>query len=161
MNERVAALIAKLKLEQHPEGGWFAETFRSTCVVRPSAGPQARTAVTDIYYLLEKPGFSRFHKVAHDELWHYYEGEGLILYEIDAASHQLRTTRLGGNEDGPCYQAVIRAGNWQAAVPAGSYALAGCTVAPGFEFEDFTFLKDEADAVKLIETKHPDLAGYV
>ena len=133
----------QLQLQPHIEGGAFRETYRSRWILHKSALPPAmkgnRNAATCIYFLLETGGFSAFHRIAADEIWHFYDGITLSIYEIDTTGN-LTVHKLGRNVDqGEELQLVIAAGNWFAArvdAPAG-FALVGCTVAPGFDFEDF------------------------
>lgn len=98
-------------------------------------------AITTIYYLLEAHQVSRWHVVEADEIWHHYAGAPLELFAYAPRLHQLRRHLLApaGVSEGPV--AVIEAGTWQAARSAGEYSLLGCSVAPGFEFADFRFVK--------------------
>ncbi|MEZ5317138.1 MAG: cupin domain-containing protein [Vicinamibacterales bacterium] len=134
------ALVTALALRRHPEGGHFAEVFRSPARVRQDG--RERSAVTTIYYLLRAGEISRWHVVGSDEVWHFYEGGGLDLFVCDPRGGDVRTIRLGPTAPGVAAVHVVPAGWWQAARPRGGYALAGCTVAPGFEFEDFRFVAD-------------------
>jgi predicted cupin superfamily sugar epimerase len=135
--------IRHLQLTKHIEGGWYNEVYRSALVLHntqlPSNFPGTRNTCTHIYFLLKWPGFSAFHRIKSDELWHFYFGEALIVYEIDE-SGQLTEHRLGTDpEKGESFFCVIKAGNWFASRVAygGDYGLVGCTVSPGFDFEDF------------------------
>jgi uncharacterized protein len=120
------ATIRRLGLIPHPEGGYYRETFRSpTMLVLPDG--RRRRASTAIHFLLPAGSFSTWHRLCSDEIWHHYDGGRLHLY------------RLGSEEivlDRSTPQAVVPAGIWQAAESEDS-VLCGCTVAPGFEFEDF------------------------
>ncbi len=135
----VDGLIRKYGLLPHPEGGYYRETHRSGLTVHSGAVDAERAAVTDIYFLLARGQVSRFHRVAHDEIWHFYAGAPLRLLEFDGET--VREIRLGP-EDG--FKHVVRGGLWQAAEPLGEFSLCGCTVAPGFDFRDFQFLADNA-----------------
>lgn len=130
-------VIRLLALRAHPEGGYFKEVFRSPQQVSDPRG--RRSASTAIYFLLRSGDFSAFHRVSSDEAWHHYGGDPLELVLIDNGG--LRRERLGSNlAAGERPLCVVPAGAWQAARPAQGeqgYALAGCTVAPGFEFTDF------------------------
>jgi predicted cupin superfamily sugar epimerase len=133
-----AELIRLLGLTPHPEGGFYVETFRAPAL--PFELPQrgARTASTAVYFLLESGNFSVFHSVASDEIWHHYLGAPVELHTLDRTrGHEVVT--LGSDFlAGEVPQQVVPAGVIQAArVTAGSYALCGCTVAPGFDFADF------------------------
>ncbi len=127
-------LIAAHKLQAHPEGGWYRETYRSTERVTTSHGT-LRSAMTSIYFLLSAGAFSAFHRLASDETWHFYRGDPVTIEIIEASgAHAARV--LGANE---MLQTTIAAGaHFAAHVDANDgYALVGCDVAPGFEFADF------------------------
>lgn len=144
MSKRTAAYwINRLQLTTHIEGGAFREIYRSALLAPLAALPPGftgdRSFCTSIYFLLQQDQFSAFHKIKSDEVWHFYYGDALIVYEIDAKG-ALIEHRLGSDPDNnECFQCVIAAGNWFAArlAPGGSYALVGCTVSPGFDFADF------------------------
>ncbi|HEY0274365.1 MAG TPA: cupin domain-containing protein [Chitinophaga sp.] len=132
-----------LQLEAHVEGGAFRETYRSALQLPKAALPGAfkgnRAAATGIYFLLEEGQYSAFHRIAADEMWHFYDGYPLSIYEITPAGALLHH-RLGRNpEAGEQLQHVIPAGSWFASrtETPGGFALVGCTVAPGFDFADF------------------------
>jgi len=133
------ALIAHLDLEPHPEGGWYREWFRSPQVLSTPRGPRA--AMTSIYYLLEAGQVSRWHVLAADETWHYLKGDPFELLTRDPATGVRERRELGPAED-QLASAVVPAGVWQAARPLGTFSLIGCTVAPGFEFEDLQFASE-------------------
>jgi predicted cupin superfamily sugar epimerase len=134
--------IDKLSLTPHPEGGWFRETYRSGLALPASAlQPHfqgARAASTAIYYLLTAGVFSAFHRIRSDEVWHHYAGGNLRIHVLPPDG-SLRTHVLGTGPGDGRPQLVVPAGAWFAAepVPGVDYALVGCTVAPGFDFEDF------------------------
>ena len=135
--------IEKLGLEPHPEGGYFRQTYRSEIVIARKALPAefmgARVASTAIYFLLDGKNFSAFHRLRSDEVWHFYVGEVLIVHVIDLAG-RYSSIRLGRDPDaGEVLQAVVPAGCWFASHVADwkTFAVVGCTVAPGFDFEDF------------------------
>lgn len=133
-----ATLIRELGLARHPEGGYFRETFRAEALpfALPERGP--RSASTAIYFLLEHPDFSAFHRVRSDEIWHFYAGSSLELHTLDP-ERGYELVMLGSSiERGERPQHVVRAGVLQAArLEAPGFALCGCTVAPGFDFADF------------------------
>lgn len=135
--------IDKLGLEPHPEGGYFRQTYRSELVIAreslPAGFAGARAASTAIYFLLEGKDFSAFHRLRSDEVWHFYAGEALVVHVIDK-SGECSSIRLCRDLDaGEVPQAVVRAGCWFASHVADwkSFAVVGCTVAPGFDFQDF------------------------
>lgn len=140
--------IEKLQLEAHPEGGYFRQTYRADLLLPTAALPGfggARAASTAIYFLLEGRNFSAFHRLRSDEVWHFYAGEPLDVHVIDPQG-EYSAIRLGRDlEAGQVPQAVVRAGCWFASHVADwkSFALVGCTVAPGFDFDDFDLGKRE------------------
>lgn len=135
--------IRKLALERHPEGGFYRETYRSPLTVGsellPSTFQGERAASTAIYFLLRDDDFSALHRLRSDEMWHFYAGSTLIVHLIDAQG-DAREIRLGPDLDaGESLQGVVPAGCWFGAClkNENSFALVGCTVAPGFDFADF------------------------
>jgi uncharacterized protein len=135
--------IEALGLKPHPEGGWFRETYRAEEAVARAALPPRftgdRAFSTAIYYLLEGDEFSALHRIRQDEVFHFYDGCGLTLHVIDPRG-DYATIRLGRDRAaGEVPQAVVPAGCVFGATvsESGSYALVGCTVAPGFDFADF------------------------
>jgi predicted cupin superfamily sugar epimerase len=160
MHERAAQLIETLELRPHPEGGYYREVFRSASVVQPDDGRGVRSALTTIYFLLTDETRSRWHRVSSDEVWHLYEGGPLELLELH--SHQLVTHRLARVDDGdgaPVH--TVPAGVWQAARTLGPYTLAGCTVAPGFDYADFHLLADEPGLATSLRARWPVLADFL
>jgi|ERR1043165_2610187 predicted cupin superfamily sugar epimerase len=141
--------VEKFQMQLHPEGGWFRETYRSDEIVMgehlPNRFGDGRSFCTAIYFLLEGEQFSSFHRIKSDELWHFYAGEALDIYMIDADG-KLQVIKLGSDpENGEVFQAVVKAGSWFASKPArqNSFAFVGCTVAPGFDFADFELAKGD------------------
>lgn len=150
MKQSAAYWINRLQLNKHPEGGWFRETYRSAFSF-PRQGLPAhfhgdRNFSTGIYFLVERGGFSAFHRIASDELWHFYSGDALVIYELEADG-SLKEHYLGSDpEKGEAFQIVIKAGNWFASrlrEQNSEYALVGCTVSPGFDFADFELAKKQ------------------
>lgn len=140
--------IEKLKLEPHPEGGYFRQTYKSDLLIAREALPGfsgARAASTAIYFLLEGKKFSAFHRLRSDEVWHFYAGSPLAVHVIEPAGSYSSILLGSDPEAGQTFQAVVRAGCWFASHVADwkSWALAGCTVAPGFEFADFEMGRGE------------------
>lgn len=125
----VNALVERLGLKPHPEGGFFRETYRAAASL-----PDGRSVCTAIQYLLAKGDRSSLHRIDADEIWHFYRGDGLLVVELqqDAAP---RITRVDAENP----QHLVKAGTWFGArvVPEGEYALVGCTVSPAFEFAHF------------------------
>lgn len=161
MHPRAAELIRVLGLAPHPEGGHFGEVFRSTLKVRPAGRDVSRTALTSIYFLLAAGERSRWHRVAADEAWHFYEGEPLQLLWITPDGTAVEERRLGPAAAGTAPVAVVPAGCWQAARPTGAYALVGCSVGPGFDYADFALLADAPGAAAEVVQRFPHLADLV
>lgn len=133
--------INKLELLPHPEGGYYKEIYRSTESISRDGLPNrfsgSRSLATSIYFLLEKGQFSTFHRIKSDEIWHFYDGDPVIVYEI-TSDGILIIHKLGLDINaGYLPQITVNAGNWFAAEPSGDFTLVGCTVSPGFSFEDF------------------------
>lgn len=135
--------IEKLRLEPHPEGGYYREIYRSHESIEREALPNrfegSRCFSTSIYYLLGNSDYSMFHRIRQDEIWHFYDGGCLQIHVIGSdGNYSLRKLGLDC-EEGELPQVVIRAGDCFAAEPAERtpFCLAGCTVAPGFDFADF------------------------
>jgi uncharacterized protein len=159
MEQRNAAYwINTLQLQRHVEGGAFRETYRAPLTLPQSTLPGTfkggRNAATAIYFLLERGDFSAFHRIAADEMWHFYAGDPLHIYEITVTG-ELIVHELGYG----AFQALIPAGSWFASrVNApGSYALVGCTVAPGFDFADFELA--DRGALTALYPAHAGLIG--
>lgn len=140
---KVDNLIKQLQLLPHPEGGYYRETYRSEISISKTALPSLyggdRSAGTAIYYLLKSGQRSLLHKIVSDELWHFYDGSPLVLAMI-FSDGKYEEKILGNNVDeGEVPQIIIKGGTWFGAYPKedNTYSLAGCTVHPGFDFEDF------------------------
>ncbi len=140
---RAAALIGELGLRAHPEGGHYAEVFRSSQAVQTGDGRPARVALTTIDFLLAAGQFSAWHRVLSDEVWHLLEGEGLRLWLAPPGLSGFSAVELGPVAAGRRPRHVVPAGWWQAAEPLGPYAYVGATVGPGFDFADFAFGRDD------------------
>ncbi len=139
MDREVQFLIDWLKLEPHPEGGYFRCTHKSgqTVVIPGYDGP--RHTATTIYYMLAGNQFSAFHRIKSDEIWHFYRGSPLTLHVI-TPDGQASDTILGTDiQAGQLPQAVVKANCWFAASvnSPSSFSLVGCTVTPGFDYRDW------------------------
>lgn len=135
--------VERLGLLPHPEGGFYRETYRSPLDLPAGAvgigGGGTRSAGTAIYFLVTEQAPSRFHRLRADEIWHHYDG-GVLEIVCIGADGSLATRLLGRPVDGQAEpQCCVPAGTWFAARmrPGQAYALCGCTMAPGFDFEDF------------------------
>jgi predicted cupin superfamily sugar epimerase len=155
--------IDRLGLSPHPEGGYYRVTYTSDLILPQSALPSAfqgdRSASTAIYFLLDGSDFSAFHRIASDELWHFYAGSALVVYVIDTDGNCTERLLGEGAEAGEVFQAVAPAGCWFASrvKDRAGYALVGCTVAPGFDFADFE-LATRAELVRSYPAHEPLIA---
>jgi predicted cupin superfamily sugar epimerase len=131
VDDTANAIIDRLGLRPHPEGGWYAETWRH------DADGDGRGAGTAIYYLLAAGQRSHWHRVDATEIWHHYAGDPLLL-SVHVGDDATIDIVLGDDLDaGHVPQAIVPAGAWQAAEPTGAWTLVGCTVSPGFTFDGF------------------------
>ncbi len=126
-----AKIIEKLALARHPEGGWYRETWRH------DAGEGQRGAGTAILYLLQRGEKSKWHRVDAAEVWHFYAGAPLRLWQSEdlqvSSNAVLGADVLGGEMP----QLLVPPHVWQAAESLGDWTLVGCTVSPAFEFAGF------------------------
>ncbi len=149
MNKEVNYWIEKLQLLPHPEGGFYREIYRSDILLDEKVLTDfngKRNISTSIYYLLKKDDFSAFHRIKSDEIWHFYSGNDLVLHILHPNGDY--NLKVIGNKPFTNSEPflVVPKGCWFAAKPLGDFALVGCTVAPGFAFDDFEL----ADRNKLI-----------
>lgn len=142
MTPTVRGLIRSLRLQPHPEGGFFRESWRSPRTARFPGYAGRRSYATAIVFLIPAGTVSRWHRVASDELWCWQGGGNIELAELIRG--RVRITRIGAGR-GSVLQHVVPGGYWFAARPARGcdYALAGCVVAPGFDFKDFELADSE------------------
>ena len=146
-----------IDLIEHPEGGRFREVFRSTKTVTTPDGI-TRSALTHIYFSLKPGEVSRFHKVASDEIWNLYQGPGINLYTWDGKNTPPRCNTISAGNN--CYCHAVPAGTWQAAEPISETVLVGCSVAPGFEFSDFTLMDPNSEDAERLISVAPEMARY-
>lgn len=137
MTATAAYYVEQLGMLPHPEGGYFRQTYLSPLNVQTPRGE--RPVSTAIYYLLEQGDYSAFHTLKSDECWHFYAGGPLLLHIIYPSGEYACITLNGQLEQGGRLQYVVPAHTWFAAEPApgSTFSLAGCTVSPGFVFDDF------------------------
>lgn len=135
--------IKKLELISHVEGGAFKEIYRAPMMIPKATLSEEfkgdRNASTAIYFLLKHGQISALHKIASDELWHFYDGDALCIYEITKQGELIKHVLGRDLEKGESFQILIKAGSWfgsRCEVENG-FSFVGCTVAPGFDFEDF------------------------
>lgn len=139
-------IVQMLKLEPHPEGGFFAQTFGDENTVAFNGMP-SRSASTMIYFLLTPSSFSRIHRLDAAEAWHHYAGLPIEIVEL--REEGARVTRLGKDLlEGERPQYVVKEDTWFGSVMANTdksqddgngynWSLVGCTVAPAFEWSNF------------------------
>ena len=134
------SLVARWRLQPHPEGGWYREVQRSSIqVTRPDGQP--RSAITTVLFLLGAEDVSRWHCVhGGDEIWTFLGGAPLSLFQHSDAAEGSHEQVI--SEDQPL--AWVPAGVWMAARSQGDYSLVSCCVGPGFSFDDFEMLRDRA-----------------
>ena len=155
---RIEELIKKLSLVSHPEGGYFAEVYRSKGLVpgNDEHFPTGRAFGTSIYFLLSGDDTSKFHRIKSDETWHFYEGSPIEIHMIfeDGTYQKKIVGKLNGEI---AYQFTVPAGCWFGASVSelNSYTLVGCTVAPGFDFKDFEM--GDRDALLSKYPKHSEI----
>lgn len=137
-------LIKRYGMLPHPEGGYYAETFRSQVNVQTEKGP--RSASTAIYFLMSPGNISRLHRIVSDEVWHFYLGHSITVVELDDATGNYKSTILGNNIlNGEVVQYTVKGGTWFGSFPnmeenesnKDVFSFVGCTVSPGFDFADF------------------------
>ena len=153
--------VDKLGMQPHPEGGYFCEVYRSHERVAESALPQryggSRSFSTSIYFLLKAGQFSRLHRLQSDELWHFYTGSPLKIH-LFQPDGRYTCEKLGSNpEEGESFQVLAPLGTWFGgdSLESESYSLVGCTVAPGFDFEDFELA--EREVIQELYPEHREL----
>lgn len=126
-----------LKLQPHPEGGYFKETFRSQLELTRASAPGIKQACTSIYYLLEAADYSGFHRIQSDEIWYFHKGMPLNIHVINTDGshtvHELSDSVFGN------LSVMVSARLWFAAeIPTKrSFTLVSCAVAPAFDFAEF------------------------
>ena len=170
-----AKLIERFNLQLHPEGGYYARFFKSSSTVKPTDkiryNNEDRSAGTSIYYLLKANDFSAWHRLKSDEIWHFYKGSPIKIHIINKQG-TLSTHLLGDNITNPeaSFQIAITAGDWFAAelIDKSSYSFVGCTVTPGFDFQDFEladrialtnhFPKHSSIISRLTRSKKPEIS---
>lgn len=141
--------IKCLELQPHPEGGYYKEVYRADGIISQTNLPirysGGRAYSTAIYYLLENGDFSSLHRLNSDEQWFHIDGSALTIHSIDPKGNYTKLhigKNLGADE---LPHAIVPHGNWFGGTvdEANSFALVGCVVAPGFDFDDFELAKNE------------------
>lgn len=162
MHPRINELVSKLNLQEHVEGGFYKETYRSSGLIRKESISEDfngdRNYSTGIFFLLTSDTFSAFHRIKQDEMWHFYEGSPLTIHMIDK-NGKYTFQRIGLDLDGgELPQFTVPKNTWFASEveDPNTYCLTGCTVSPGFDFEDFEL----AERKTLIEA-YPDYKDVI
>ena len=161
MKDRVKELIHLFQLTKHPEGGYFREVYRSDKTVKIDELGNERSSLTDIYFLLTQTDISRFHRLKHDEVWHFYEGAPLTLMELKPDSLDISEVIIGSPGPLLAYKHCVKGSNWQSAYSHGPYSFVGCTVGPGFNFDDFEMMTHYKETMTAVLSKYPKLEKYM
>lgn len=146
MNLSYQQIVEQLELLPHPEGGFYKEVYRSKGIIPKNALAQFsgdRNYCTSIYFLLTSENFSGFHRIKQDEIWHFYTGSPLAVHVIDEKGVYIKNIVGMDLEKGQFPQLTVAANCWFASSveDENSFSFVGCTVAPGFDFEDFELAK--------------------
>lgn len=141
MQDRIEELIITFDLKPHPEGGYFAETYRSEQTVLTANGE--RNLITSIYFLLTSNDVSKFHVIESDELWFHHEGCDVNIHVLSDGKHEILKLGRTGDDAYPQQLVEKRKIFGSTLEDTGSYALVSCVVAPGFDFSDFRLCHKE------------------
>lgn len=140
--ERVSELVNALNMKAHPEGGYYAETYRADSEIETESG--TRQLITSIYFLLRSEDVSHFHRIKSDELWFWHEGSPLSVHLLGEKGHEiLKLGPLTGQNSRPQHLVPANTIFGSSVDQPDSYALVSCVVAPGFDFRDFELFKAE------------------
>jgi len=140
---KIKQIIKALEMTPHPEGGFYKESYRAKGEIKEDVLSKdykgSRNFSTGIYFMLTEDSFSAFHKINQDEMWHFYDGDPIELHMITSSgdySCVIIGRDISNNE---FLQYVVPGGVWFASrvKSKGEYSLVGCTVSPGFNFNDF------------------------
>lgn len=143
MQKEAAYFIEKLQLVEHPEGGYYKNSYVANEEI--NAFDTKRKLYTNIYFLLKSGEVSHFHRLKSDEVWYYHAGSSLTIHVIDEAGNY-EEIKLGLNlEAGERPQAIVRKNSifGSSVNDLESFSLVGCMVSPGFDFEDFELFTQE------------------
>jgi len=147
MLKSIEEIVTNLELKPHPEGGFYKETYRSTGMIPREVLKEDfsgdRHYCTGIYFLLTSDNFSAFHRIKQDEMWHFYSGSSLYVHVINSKGEYTKHIVGMHLDEGELPQLVVPAGSWFASSVKDEkgYSFVGCTVAPGFDFQDFELAK--------------------
>jgi predicted cupin superfamily sugar epimerase len=160
MSEEVRKIIDRLELKKHPEGGFYKEVYRSigeSKVDIDRGNIVIRNFATSIYFLITSDEFSAFHKIKQDEIWHFYQGNPITIHMLSKElGYQSKV--VGHLQDTSEPQFIVPANTWFATEVnrVNSYALVGCGVAPGFNFDDFELAKKDE-----LEKEYPEYKDII
>lgn len=152
MKEEIQRIQNRFRMKPHPEGGFFGNGSRSSEFIRneylPSRYTGPRNIHSSIYFMVTKESPSKFHKLKTDELWHFYSGDPIQIHLLKDSGHYSKV-ELSSKPGSERFQYLVKQNTWMAATCVGEqgYTLVGCSLAPGFEFEDFQL----ADREKLLK----------
>ncbi|SEG48739.1 cupin domain-containing protein [Algoriphagus boritolerans] len=139
---RIEELVNSLKMTPHPEGGFYAETYRAASEIATENG--LRQLATSIFFLLRSEDVSHFHRIKSDELWFWHEGNPLSVHILGKNGHEiLKLGPMDGNGTLPQHLVAANTIFGSCVDEADTYALVSCVVAPGFDFRDFELFKAE------------------
>ena len=124
-------VVALLRLERHPEGGWYRQTW----IAETADG--MRPAGTAIHFLLAAGERSHWHRVDATEIWFWQAGATLTLSVAETEAGPARDLMLGPDPRIHHLQGIVPPHDWQAAKSDGAWTLVSCTVSPGFTFDGF------------------------
>ncbi len=140
--KRIQELVNLLQMNPHPEGGFYAETYRSEKSLSTTNGE--RNLITSIFFLLTSEHVSHFHRIKSDELWFWHEGSSLSVHLLGEKGHEI--LKLGPSDQaGTLPQQLVKANTvfGSSVDEPQTYSLVSCVVAPGFDFRDFELFKTD------------------
>ena len=141
--DRIEELVEILDLKAHPEGGFYAEIYRSQDTLANKNGDN-RNLATSIYFLLRSEDVSHFHRIQSDELWFWHEGSPLSVHLLGETGHEiLQLGPVDGRDTKPQQLVPAKTIFGSTVDQPDSYALVSCVVAPGFDFRDFELANAE------------------
>ena len=143
---RVKQLIEKYKMQEHPEGGYYCQTYTNDETI------DGKSLATSIYFLLGQDDVSRYHRLQSDEVWYHHEGANLLLSMI-TPDGEYKEVLIGSGEDAVHQYTVPRGTIFGSIVKDGSYVLVGCMVSHGFSFDEF-----ELFDYKQLRKTYPELS---
>ena len=149
--QRVKELIETFHLKSHPEGGFYAEMYRSSETI----SGKDRNLLTSIYFLVTGDSVSRFHRIQSDECWYFHEGSPLLVHSI-LPNGEHRVTELGldlAQGEVPFHVVPAHTIFGSHLKNNEGYAFVSCAVAPGFDFRDFELFSSE-ELTKLYPDHH-------